>query len=1163
MEAESYLPPVGWLLYDDLKLPQRVIEHCIKKSREIEQQYYSSSASDSDLDLDPPRDPWYQEIGPVHDICYKEDDEEAHQIAGSILCQALSIPRDCVRPLDEDEDEEHQLVFFTNQRVIQIYCAHDFDEKHLLDTLAYLDFEYHDRQIEDRLQVDETYEAATKEAFASVKPYLAWECLYPEGIDMAALSPLDINANLRPRQAAHKERTKAPPAKVSPREKDHPPPPPADVFEPPSSDRPNGATYKTGKLLGKGGFAICHDGVLAGTREKYALKIVKSVMPQKKMEQKFQTELQIHSKMRHANIVQFHRAFTYQESTYIVLELCPNGSLMDMVKKRRFVTEPEVRFYTIQIAGAIKYMHSKGIIHRDLKMGNIFLDKDMNVKVGDFGLAALLMSGKDMTACRRTTLCGTPNYIAPEILEKGKGGHDHAVDIWSLGIIIFAMLTGRPPFQSTTQEEIYRKAREREYDWPSLDKTNNYISQEAKDLVALLLQSPEERPDCDTIVQHPFFSSGWVPQEEEMTPSLRENSPDPNQFATLSLRGGRASLYARNLKALCVKSDVGPWSSTQKVHSSTYREVAAEEKAGLTPAVPLADNVVYRPFDEVIREHKANLAREESRVAAKSKEYDQKPLAHRPVTVAPVSKTVPRSFAAQQRAQNQPPSISATARRPRAPAESGPSTRRANPYEQASEEEQVSTETRTRSRREPSRSQSKGKGISESAVSTEARLGADMVQQLGRSRPETAVPSVKDSSRDPTVASIFSPSENAEFLHRSKPRHVTKNLQILYAEIERALNSRSVGPARDAPDSEPTIVVKWVDYTNKFGLGYILNDGGVGCIFKSLLASGDPNVQIPPTCVVVRNAEKHLQNRRNPNYPDRHQLVPVSGADIEFFENNGDEGISCVKVNPRAFAASEEYGAAGKLGRGKDEWEDRKREKIVLWRKFANYMTVFGRDQDHPYDDALNRMSMDGDSDSSNPDQSNVVTFYQRFGDVGCWGFRNGSFQFNFPDHTKILLSADGTWCDFYHLPLEAARDLALTGNLPSAALDDRQHLSFPLQAFLNFMTKPSTRVGTTSRRRGIQIDPMIQGIPAANDFHRKVEFIKAIVGEWIVNGGIGRSSMEPESRLRWLGNRELVNVKVPFKHVWVTVGAYGGDDRRVAWFDPREPGQVVPDIEA
>ena len=271
---------------------------------------------------------------------------------------------------------------------------------------------------------------------------------------MEAFSPRDANAHIRVKQQAQ-QKAKAPVAKLTGKEKDHPPPPPATVQEPPSSGRPNGTIYKTGRCLGKGGFAICYEGQSAGTKRKYALKIVKSQMPQKKMEQKvldrcvghlsnsrklthpkFQTELQIHSKMKHLNIVEFHRAFSYDMCTYIVLELCPNGSLMDMVKKRKFVTEPEVRFWTVQMAGAIKYMHAKGVIHRDLKMGNIFLDKEMNVKIGDFGLAALLMSGKDMAACRRTTLCGTPNYIAPEILEKGKGGHDHAVDIWSLGIIM-------------------------------------------------------------------------------------------------------------------------------------------------------------------------------------------------------------------------------------------------------------------------------------------------------------------------------------------------------------------------------------------------------------------------------------------------------------------------------------------------------------------------------------------------------------------------------------------------------------------------------------------------------------------------------------------------------------------------------------------------------
>lgn len=156
----------------------------------------------------------------------------------------------------------------------------------------------------------------------------------------------------------------------------------------------------------------------------------------------FRTELQIHAKMRHPNIVEFHRAFTFKESTYVVLELCSNGSVMDMVKKRRCLTLPEVRRYTVQLCGAIKYMHARNVLHRDLKMGNLFLDHDMNLKIGDFGLAAVLVSPEEYkrglyenAKKRRTTLCGTPNYIAPEILEKGKG-HDYKVDVWAIGVIL-------------------------------------------------------------------------------------------------------------------------------------------------------------------------------------------------------------------------------------------------------------------------------------------------------------------------------------------------------------------------------------------------------------------------------------------------------------------------------------------------------------------------------------------------------------------------------------------------------------------------------------------------------------------------------------------------------------------------------------------------------
>ncbi|KAI9053507.1 hypothetical protein LZ554_002462 [Drepanopeziza brunnea f. sp. 'monogermtubi'] len=981
----------------------------------------------------------------------------------------------------------------------------------------------------------------------SAERYLAWECIYPDSIDMEALSPRDANAQIRAKQPAPK--AKQPPPKLTNKEKDHPPPPPSEVQEPPSTDRPNGAIYKTGKCLGKGGFAICYEGQLAGTRQLYALKIVKSNMSLKKMEQKFQTELQIHSKMKQANIVQFHRAFSYEKCTYIVLELCPNGSLMDMVRKRKYITQPEVRYWTVQMAGAIKYMHAKGIIHRDLKMGNIFLDKDMNVKVGDFGLAALLMSGKDWQACRRTTLCGTPNYIAPEILAKDKGGHDHAVDIWSLGIIIFAMLTGKPPFQSATSDEIYRRAREREYDWPTLDTSENVISDEAKDLVSELLQAAEKRPDPDTIVQHPFFTCGLVPQPEEMTPSLRERHPDPSQFLSASIRGGRSNIYTRNLKKLCIKCEVGPWNSEPKKHTSTYREVADEEKAGLTPAVPLPEDVVYRPFHQFLQEQaKQFLSNGEG--SLKTASVIEKILSPARVTLneqpVPSMKHPAQSFAAQQRARPQglagnPASRLVKARQPTKEVRFRPL---------------LTMNPRAKSKTVEAKAEPKEP---EAVADVEDRLAADIVNQLAKAEAERKSAELPEPTISiPINASIFNPREKLEVLPNTNPDNVLEGLRQFQAELERALSSRTIAIEVKKEYQNPTIVVKWVDYTNKYGLGYILSNGSVGCIFRAMSAGSQyPNRgNIPPTCVVVRDAERHLSNRENEAYVDRRQIVPISGPNIEFYENRAAKGIFCGKVNPQNFKIpmNPDGKPGGQLAPGVDEWDHRKREIIVLWKKFANYMTV-----NYPYQEALARESPDRMSEVNAA--GNVVTFYQRFGDVGCWYFCDGHLQFNFPDHTKIVISTDGKWCDFYPLPLEAVRELVTKGTIAAASLNDRQHLSYPLQTLLNFMSKPSRPTKPTSRRHP-EIDPMLQGILQANDFRRKVEFIRDVVSEWTINGGIGISDLSFTGRLRWKGSRETVNVKVPTKHVWVAVGGRGTDDRKVAFYDPLKPNDAMPDIE-
>lgn len=148
------------------------------------------------------------------------------------------------------------------------------------------------------------------------------------------------------------------------------------------------------------------------------------------------------------------------------------------------------------------------------------------------------------------------------------------------------------------------------------------------------------------------------------------------------------------------------------------------------------------------------------------------------------------------------------------------------------------------------------------------------------------------------------------------------------------------------------------------------------------------------------------------------------------------------------------------------------------------------------------------------------------------------------------MLDSTGTWCHFWHLPQAAAEGLAKNGTLEEAALDDRTVLSYPVQTLLNFATvpkQPSLRAGirstSGSSRRRPEISPELQGIPAANDFRRKIEFIRSVVKEWTTNGGIGRSDMSRDGRLRWQGVRETKFVQPAARNVWVTIGASGGDD--------------------
>jgi serine/threonine protein kinase len=137
---------------------------------------------------------------------------------------------------------------------------------------------------------------------------------------------------------------------------------------------------------------------------------------------KLQTEIKIHRTLRHERIVRFDQFFEDRENVYILLELCHNHSMSELMRKNKRFTDEETRRYMLQMLEATHYCHTFGIIHRDLKLGNLFLDRNWDIKVGDFGLAAKLTDDNE----RKRTVCGTPNYIAPEILD-GSTGHSFQV----------------------------------------------------------------------------------------------------------------------------------------------------------------------------------------------------------------------------------------------------------------------------------------------------------------------------------------------------------------------------------------------------------------------------------------------------------------------------------------------------------------------------------------------------------------------------------------------------------------------------------------------------------------------------------------------------------------------------------------------------------------
>ncbi|XP_018016229.1 serine/threonine-protein kinase PLK1 [Hyalella azteca] len=333
------------------------------------------------------------------------------------------------------------------------------------------------------------------------------------------------------------------------------------------TDTTSGRTYYRGKFLGKGGFAKCYELTESVSKTVYAGKIVsKSLLLKPHQKEKMSQEIAIHRSLNHQHIVGFHCFFEDQDNVYVILELCKRRSLMELHKRRKALTEPETRYFMRHLLHGVKHLHDKRVIHRDLKLGNLFLNDDMQVKIGDFGLATRV----DFDGERKKTLCGTPNYIAPEILNKK--GHSFEVDIWSMGCILYTLLVGKPPFETQTLKDTYQRIKKNEYHVPSR------VSPSAKSLIQRLLHAdPSLRPSAQQILDDEFMVSGYIPTRLPtscltMAPRFdaRHNVPTRKPLIELNTKGRNIHYIERNLTEHYHTLTVFPQSLYKKVTLLRY-----------------------------------------------------------------------------------------------------------------------------------------------------------------------------------------------------------------------------------------------------------------------------------------------------------------------------------------------------------------------------------------------------------------------------------------------------------------------------------------------------------------------------------------------------------------------------------------------------------------
>lgn len=295
-------------------------------------------------------------------------------------------------------------------------------------------------------------------------------------------------------------------------------------------------SYELGATLGAGSFGVVRVATHIETAEQFAVKIVSTKKMTPKMLAK---EIKHHCRLSHKHVVRIHDVIEQDGLTYIVMELASGGDLLGFLLDRVRLREKEARHIFQQLVAGVEYCHRQGVAHRDLKLENIFMDADGNAKIGDFGLSAEIRAGEFLRES-----CGSLNYAAPELLGGDCMYEGPEVDVWSCGVILFALLTQGLPFDSPFPWELKRLIRKGRFSVPG------FVSEDAKDLIACILTvDSSQRMSIADIREHRWFKEDLPAELFRSTPAHNRSDAQGRVSSSVANHGTCQEEWENNLSS--------------------------------------------------------------------------------------------------------------------------------------------------------------------------------------------------------------------------------------------------------------------------------------------------------------------------------------------------------------------------------------------------------------------------------------------------------------------------------------------------------------------------------------------------------------------------------------------------------------------------------------